>query len=494
MASIFKPAGKSKYVIFYHDEDGKRHKKTGATDKQVTERIARDIENRIALRREGLIDSAAERFADSERKPIQAHLDDFIASMQARGCDPKHIRSTRTYAGRIIAVGRIERFSDLTRWAATLALGACQAKHGLSARAVNAHATAIKAFARWAWKDNRIRAYELGNIGRRNEEADRRYIRRPLTDAELRKLIATTRTAPAWRKMSGEDRATFYLLGAATGFRRTEMGALRPEDFDTEGPTPSVRLDGSRTKNGRLAEQPLPIKLAAELRSWLSSKPPGNSVFALPEKTALMLHADLRRCGIEPVDDQGRVIDTHSLRHGYISALARAGVPIKVAQTLARHSDPKLTMNVYSHLTAFDLHGAIADALPDLTSEAAENVVVATGTDGPTATRGATPPEGSDPNAKPANEIMSIHPLTLNQRVVGSSPTGGTCYWMRIKTTGCVISRLFQGQTLHHLRFIRSRHCVGIRLDPTQSVPRGGQMVGKGFVYGLPFRRVNDWG
>ncbi len=201
---------------------------------------------------------------------------------------------------------------------------------------------------------------------------------------------------------------------------------LRPEDFEVEGPTPYVRLDGSRTKNGQLAEQPLPINLAAELRPWLSSKAPGEPLFALPEKTALMLHADLRLCGIEPVDDQGRVVDTHSLRHGYISALARAGVPIKVAQTLARHSDPKLTMNVYSHLTAFDLHGAIADALPDLTSEADENFVVATGTHGPTATQNATLPEESDPNVKPANEFTSIHPMTLNQRVVGSSPTGGT--------------------------------------------------------------------
>ena len=131
-------------------------------------------------------------------------------------------------------------------------------------------------------------------------------------------------------------------------------------------------LDGSRTKNGLAAEQPLPLSLAAELLPWLASKPPGSPVFALPKKTAPMLHADLRRCGIEPVDAQGRVVDTHSLRHGYISALARAGVPIKVAQTLARHSDPKLTMNVYSHLTAFDLHGAIADAL---TIEAPENLV-----------------------------------------------------------------------------------------------------------------------
>ncbi|MGO8900535.1 MAG: hypothetical protein ACLQU5_19635, partial [Isosphaeraceae bacterium] len=212
MASIFKPRGKSKYVIFYTDENGRRRKKTGATDKAVTERIARDLENRVVLRREGLIDPAAERFADSERKSIQEHLDDFIASMQARGSDPKHVRSTRTYISRIIGVARVERFSDLTSSATTLALGALQTKQDLSARAVNAHATAIKAFARWAWKDNRIRAYELGNIGRRNEQADRRYVRRPLSDTELRKVIATTRTAPRWRGISGVDRAWFYLL------------------------------------------------------------------------------------------------------------------------------------------------------------------------------------------------------------------------------------------------------------------------------------------
>jgi hypothetical protein len=53
MASVFKPTGSKKYVIFYTDENGRRRKKTGATDKTVTERIARDLENRGALRRGG---------------------------------------------------------------------------------------------------------------------------------------------------------------------------------------------------------------------------------------------------------------------------------------------------------------------------------------------------------------------------------------------------------------------------------------------------------
>jgi integrase len=445
MSSVFRPAGKSKYVIVYFDENGKRRKKTGATDKQVTERIARDIENRVALRREGLIDAAFERFSESERKPLRDHLDDFITSLQSRGRDDRHIRSTRTYIERIITVSHIERFSHLTPSAATIAIGALETKLKLSARAVNAHATAIKALARWAWKDGRIRAYELGNIGRRNEQAHRKYIRRPLTEAELRKLIATTRTAPQWKRMNGVDRSWFYALGAATGFRRSELGALRPEDFEIKGPNPIVRLVGSQTKNGQHAEQPLPVGLAAELRTWLLTKAPGSPVFALPEKTARMLHADLRRCNIEPVDSQGRVVDTHSLRHGYVSALARAGVPIKVAQTLARHSDPKLTMNVYSHLTAFDLHGAIANAIPDLTTESVAAEAVATGTGGtplvgssPRATQSATLPNRDEARLRSSQGVKSIRQMSLNQRVVGSSPTGGISDNRRQDTTDLV--------------------------------------------------------
>src|SRR5271155_3934518 len=100
MASIYKPPGRSKYIIEFRDENGRRRRKTGATDKAVTQRIANDLENKVALRKQGLIDPAAERFAESARKPIARHLDDFIASMEARARDAKHIRTTRTYVER----------------------------------------------------------------------------------------------------------------------------------------------------------------------------------------------------------------------------------------------------------------------------------------------------------------------------------------------------------------------------------------------------------
>ena len=58
MPNIFKPAGNSKYVLYYTVGKGKRRKKTLETDKVVSERIARDFLNRVALRREGLFDAS----------------------------------------------------------------------------------------------------------------------------------------------------------------------------------------------------------------------------------------------------------------------------------------------------------------------------------------------------------------------------------------------------------------------------------------------------
>jgi integrase len=428
MASIFKSKGAKRYTILYFDENGDRRKRTGYTDKAETQRLANKLEDEARQRRDGLIDTAAERFAAQAKRAIGRHVDDFIATLEARKRDPKHVRTTRTYIERIVKQAQAEHLSDLTLSAVELVVGAIAEELKLSARAINAHTTAIKAFLRWAKKDNRIRTHDLDNIGKQNEEADRRYERRPLTEDELRTLIATTRTAPPWRGMSGVDRSVFYLVGAATGFRRSELGSLYPEDFDLTGPMPVIRLDGSRTKNGKCAEQPLLLNLATELKAWLVAKAPGRPIFALPEKTAKMLHADLRRCKIKPMDAKKRVVDCHSLRYAYISALARAGIPLKVAQTLARHSDPKLTMNIYAHLTPYDLHGAVADALPDLTSgsENADDTVAATGTFGTNATPNAPCVDAYSCNPVADEEVTSNRDLTLNQRVVGSSPTGGT--------------------------------------------------------------------
>ena len=67
-----------------------------------------------------------------------------------------------------------------------------------------------------------------------------------------------------------------------------------------------------------------------------------------------MIKSDLERIGIPAVDATGRVVDMHSLRHGYIQTLCQSGVPLKTLQGLARHADPKTTFNIYVHVTESD--------------------------------------------------------------------------------------------------------------------------------------------
>jgi hypothetical protein len=74
-------------------------------------------------------------------------------------------------------------------------------------------------------------------------------------------------------------------------------------------------------------------------------------------------------------------------RHLFITGLERAGLSPKMAQTLARHSDVRLTLNVYTHVGLHDQSTAIA-SLPPPPGQACgdDNEVAAlraTGTDGP---------------------------------------------------------------------------------------------------------------
>lgn len=104
MASVFKPKGKSKYVIFYTDETGRRRKKAGATDKAVTQRLAAKLENDVALRKQGLIDPTAERLAHHDRRPIREHLDDFIKTGGGGAVGPRSQRPRDSREG-VLAVG-----------------------------------------------------------------------------------------------------------------------------------------------------------------------------------------------------------------------------------------------------------------------------------------------------------------------------------------------------------------------------------------------------
>ena len=64
-------------------------------------------------------------------------------------------------------------------------------------------------------------------------------------------------------------------------------------------------------------------------------------------------------------DEPGRSIDARALRTTFGTHLSRGGVPLRTAQAAMRHSDPRLTADVYTDPKLLDVMGAL-DALPVL--------------------------------------------------------------------------------------------------------------------------------
>src|SRR5262249_12542634 len=182
----------------------------------------------------------------------------------------------------------------------------------------------------------------------------------------LAALIETTRASTkVIRRLAGPDRAMLYLTAFATGYRAGELAELGPENFDLNAEIPVAVLPPKATKNKKAARQPLPPGLAAQLREYLADKPKGKPVWpgTWRERPVSVLTRDLAAAKVPycvTTIDGPRFADFHALRHGYLSALAAAGVGVKELQTLARHSDPRLTLGIYTHARAEALGASVA--------------------------------------------------------------------------------------------------------------------------------------
>ena len=188
----------------------------------------------------------------------------------------------------------------------------------------------------------------------------------------------------------GHERALMYRCMIYAGLRRNELATLTVDDLHLDAKPPFIRLESRNSKNALGDEIPLRDDLAAELRDWVSSKLPGTRVFTVSKGLREILYRDLKKAGILRIDDQGRQIDVHALRHTCGTQLARAGVSPQAASKIMRHSSIDMTMKHYTHLVIADTSRAV-EMLPDFNNHPSTNEALKTGTDG---AKVPTPPAG----------------------------------------------------------------------------------------------------
>jgi len=128
--------------------------------------------------------------------------------------------------------------------------------------------------------------------------------------------------------------------------------------------------------NRKEAQMPLKKSTAEFIQNHVRGKLPSTTVFNIPAKPFLMIKQDLERAGIPYRTEQGTAY-FHAQRHNFSTNIFAASTSnVKTTQSLMRHSDPRLTMNIYTHGVP-ELERMAIDSLPNLL----QKVVKKTGTD-----------------------------------------------------------------------------------------------------------------
>ena len=144
-----------------------------------------------------------------------------------------------------------------------------------------------------------------------------------------------------------------------TGMRRGEITPLMWQDVDFDNDVIHIRrhavpdksgkpviIDGAKTNAG-VRDVPMPEDLKSYLRALMAK---AESVYVFPtDKGMVYYSASLSTLWHTLNKRAGFETHPHQLRHTYATKLFEAGLDIKQVQYLLGHSDPNITLRIYTH-------------------------------------------------------------------------------------------------------------------------------------------------
>ncbi|MEQ9454558.1 MAG: site-specific integrase [Phycisphaeraceae bacterium] len=316
------------------------------TDKRVAEKRLAELVRQEEYRREGLCTPAV--LTEAAAKPLLEHLEDWLDDLRARSRSRDYTRKLHQRVSHLAHQCQWERLAEVSpeqflRW---------RQRENLSAKTLNDYLDAIRSLFVWLQRAGRVNANPLEHVGKIDRCGRQTFTRRALTDGEVTALLAVN-----------EHRKTIYLLALHTGLRHGELRSLRWSDVNLHEGFIRLRAEATKAKRGDL----LPLTAIARMvlrQLQDDASPLGDLVFTGGVPSHHTFAADLEKARIPRYDHRNFKVDFHALRTTFITNLARAGVPQRQAMALARHTDPKLTANLYTDQEALPLAAAV-DKLPD---------------------------------------------------------------------------------------------------------------------------------
>ena len=367
-------------------------------------------------RKAGIVSGREATAAEWAYVSMTDHVNAFKATMTAKGLHKETVRMRTYYLTRIFKACKVSGFTDvsktrLERWLMD------QIKGGMGLRTANGHISALVAFGNWAVREGRVSVTPFSGMAKFNEKTDQRRPRRAFKPEELNKLFQAAQERPLHELKNkntrakdkgkqkpaelspetidaaqwlGRVRSLAYKTMANTGLRFGELRSLTLGQVHLDQTPAYVELKPEHEKARRGARLPLPAFLVGDLKQYLtdrkkrllghSSEFPGalkdKPLFDLPKKMTKVFNRDLVYAGLAVIEEtkdkkrrvnkkneHGQSLDIHCLRHSFISNLALSGASMVTVAKAARHSDPRLTLKVYSHVGLEELGNAV-DLLP----------------------------------------------------------------------------------------------------------------------------------
>lgn len=364
------------------------------TDLAVAWKRLRDILEQRHREALGLVDETTRQAA----RPIAEHVEEWLAAVAAGQVEARRIDMLRSRITLLIELAGWQRIADIRKASCQMGLsklqaagGPCRGRgsagkdKGASDQTRNHYLSHARQFARWLHDEGRLPTDPLAGTKGVSVDADRRHDRRAPGDEEVTVLFGylaggyLEQQPPVRREMTGPQRALGYEVAMCTGLRAGELRSLTRERIDLEAG--EVRLGARAAKNRKRARQTLPSWLCDKLQKWFAA---GGGLWDqfpadFPGELLQLDLAGARVAWIEAADGEERqrreksdvcryeistpdgplYWDFHALRHWYISALAgQDGIPPAVLVALARHSDPRLTLDTYAKARRIDVKEA----------------------------------------------------------------------------------------------------------------------------------------
>ena len=363
-----KPGRGGKYQGWFIDVARKQRFFTGTRSRSETLRMAQGFEDEHRQVRLGYrpAPSSADKHRARRVEDVQAEYLAWGEAQGGRGGRPwgvTHARMRRSHLAFWRERLGIESLADLEGILprVEVALRDLLTK-GRAGKTVANYAEAMAAFCDWSVQRGYLAVDPLRALAPFDTTPTTR--RRALTGDEIGRLLEAC--APH-RRMLLE---TAFL----SGLRANELRNLTMDDLDHA--ECGLRLRAQWTKNRKEGFQPLPRSLVDRLHQHAQSgeprkfyarsyarrgaqlTAPQNPLLYVPTHPAREMDLDLKAAGIPKLAPGGKV-DFHAARIAYINLVLETGVHPKEAQTLARHSTPEMTMNVYGRTRKENLSVAV---------------------------------------------------------------------------------------------------------------------------------------